>query len=77
MAASKIIVQHRDGSPARRVRVRLGFDGLARGMSGDAYTNDRGEAIIDHSGSGRATVYVSGRDVGKMQTPGTTVVTVS
>ncbi len=71
MAASTIIVQHRDGSPCRRHRVVLGF---LSGNTSEAYTNDYGEATIMHTSVGRATIYVSGRNVGTVHAPGRTSV---
>jgi len=68
MAASTVIVSHRDGSPARGVRVVLGFSG---GMTRVAYTDSYGRAVVEHASTGRATVYVSGKDCGNFYAPGT------
>lgn len=73
MPASTIIVQYGDGSPARRVRVRLE---LPAGMTADVYTNDHGEAVVEHATTGRATVYVSGAACGTFHAPGRTAVTI-
>ena len=73
MPASTIIVQHRDGSAVRHVRVVLGF---ASGNSGDAYTDTYGQAVVEHSSVGRATVYVSGQDRGSFHAPGRYAVTI-
>lgn len=72
MPMSRIHVQYRDGSAARHVRVVLGF---SAGVTHDAYTDDHGDAIVEHTSSGQATVYVSGSDCGKFHAPGTFVVT--
>jgi hypothetical protein len=68
MPTSRIHVQHSDGSPARQVRVTLGFPaGLTEGF----YTDDRGWTVVEHKSVGQATIYVSGRESGRMHTPGT------
>lgn len=74
MPASTIIVQYRDGSPCSHTRVVLGF---SSGMSREAYTNSHGEATVEHSSTGRATIYVSGKDCGSFHAPGRTSVVVS
>jgi len=72
MSTSVIKVQHRDGSPAKHVRVVLGF---SNGISSPSYTNDYGEATIDHSSVGRADIYISGNKKGSFRAPGRTAVT--
>ena len=74
MNHSKIHVQYRDGSKPKGVRVVLGFTSALGGMTKEAYTDSYGTAILQHSGSGRADVYVSGRKCGSFQAPGETVV---
>lgn len=76
MPASKIIVSHNGGRPAKNIKVKLGFHGIARGMSHSAYTNSNGVAIIEHSGRGRADVYISGKKNHTFTAPGTTAVTI-
>ncbi|HMQ46345.1 MAG TPA: hypothetical protein PKA00_01895 [Saprospiraceae bacterium] len=56
---------------AKGVRVRLSFDASQGGFSRDAYTDENGTAIIEHSSSGMATVYIDGKEKGRMRTPGT------
>jgi hypothetical protein len=73
MAASTIIVQQGDGSPARHVRVVLGF---SSGNTDAHFTDSYGQVIVDHSSVGRATVFVSGRDCGSFHAPGRYAVTV-
>lgn len=73
MPASTIIVQHRDGSPARHVRVVLGFPA---GNSDAYFTDAYGQVTVDHSSVGRATVFVSGRDSGSFHAPGRYAATV-
>ena len=67
MPATTVIVQHRDGSPARNTRVSLGFD--HGGVSSHAFTNSYGEATVSHPSSGRATVFVSGAARGTAHCP--------
>lgn len=68
MAASTIIVSHRDGSPAAGVRVALGFNA---GMTRAVHTDRYGRAVVEHSSPGRATIYVSGRNCGSFHAPST------
>ncbi|MCK6575117.1 hypothetical protein L6V77_28950 [Myxococcota bacterium] len=68
MPASTVIVQHKDGSPGRQKRVVLGF---SSGMTKDCFTDNHGRVVVEHSSTGRCTVYVDGRDCGSMQAPGT------
>ena len=72
MPASTIIVQHKDGSPARHARVVLGFPS---GNSDAFFTDNYGEAVVEHSSVGRATVFVSGRSCGSFHAPGRYAVT--
>lgn len=74
MPSSKVTAYFRDGSPCSNARVVLGFSG---GNSCEAFTNSRGEAIVEHASSGTATVYVRGKSYGTFRAPGSTVVTVS
>ena len=56
MTASTIHVSHPDGSPCTGTKVVLGF---SAGMTSPAFTNNRGEATVEHAATGKATVYVS------------------
>lgn len=71
---SKIHVQYRDGSKADGKKVVLGFTGVLGGMTSPVYTDRTGTAIVSHDSTGRATVYVSGANVGTINAPGETVV---
>lgn len=73
MPASTIIVQNRDGSPARHTRVTLGFPS---GNSSAYFTDYYGQVVIEHSSVGSAIVYVSGRDCGSFHAPGRYAVTI-
>ncbi len=74
MAATTVIVQHHDGSPARNVKVSLGFD--HGGVTKQGFTDNHGQATISHSQAGRATVYVSGSARTTVHCPCTVSVTV-
>lgn len=73
MPSSVVHVQHRDGSPAKGVRVVLGFN---TGMTRDFYTDDYGDVVVEHASTGRASVYVSGKEYHTFHAPGRTSVTV-
>lgn len=70
MAITTVYVQSRQGNPVKGARVSLGFAGITRGMSRDAYTDADGRAFIEHADGGQADVYVDGKRVGNMRTPG-------
>ena len=75
MSHSVIIVQRRGGGYVKGAKVALGFDRiLSGGVTDSTYTNGDGEATIKHSNSGKATVYVNGRNEGTMNTPGQKVI---
>lgn len=73
MPATTVIVQHHDGSPARNVRVSLGFSG---GSSEPAFTDSYGQCTVQHSSTGQATVFVSGSARATVHCPGTVSVTI-
>jgi len=72
MATSTIKVYNtKAGRPEPNAKVVLGWNGIANlGHSSPAYTNANGVAEVSHSSSGEATVYVNGKEMGKMRTPG-------
>lgn len=76
MPASTIIVQHRDGSPARSVKVVLSFHGITGGMSETNYTDNHGEVTINHSSVGKADIFVSGQRVATFHAPNRTSVVI-
>jgi hypothetical protein len=43
-------------------------------MSKPVYSNADGTAIVEHSATGEAEIYVNGTMVGKMDTPGSTTI---
>lgn len=60
----EVILQRKDGKPARGIRVRMAASGLLGGMSKEAYTDDQGKAVIELASASSGTVYVDGRDRG-------------
>ncbi len=74
MLASTIIVQYSSGTPAKRVRVSMSLE--CGGSTGDFFTDNYGMAIVEHSSSGRATVYVQGHRYGTFHAPGKYAVTI-
>ncbi len=66
MSESVIIVQRRGGGYVQGARVVLGF---SNGVTDPVYTNSNGEATIQHSATGNATIFVDGKDVGKINAP--------
>jgi hypothetical protein len=73
MPTSTIHVQHSDGSPCRHVRVTLEF---SYGLTGGAYTNNYGEAVIDHTTTGTAWIHVDGKRYHSFHAPARQAVTV-
>jgi hypothetical protein len=56
---------------AKRARVVMSIDGIfSGGMTKEVYTNDQGIAYVQHSSTGMATVFINGKEVGKMKVPG-------
>lgn len=74
MSSSTIHVQYRDGSTPTGARVVLGF---SSGMTQAGFTDRHGVATVEHSSTGRADVYVSGRKYHSFHAPGHTTVTIS
>jgi hypothetical protein len=75
MHYSKIIVQHRSGAKAKRVRVALSIQGIiSGGQSESVLTDDYGVALVPHQGKGRAKILVKNISRGEMVCPGETVV---
>jgi len=74
MYYSKVIVQHKDGTKARGVRVALSIGGiLSGGVTKNVYTDKDGIAIIPHESRGTAKVMIKGRIRGTMRVPGENV----
>ena len=74
MPASTIIVQYGDGTPVRHVRVVLGFQA---GMTNEFFTDNYGQAVVEHASVGNAKVYVSGKSYGSFHAPGRMAVTIT
>lgn len=74
------IVKVYNGSRGRwepNARVVLEWTGFVNlGQSNAVKTNVDGVAIISHSSSGNAIVYVNGKNMGRMKTPGEQVITI-
>lgn len=59
------------GRPEPNARGVLEWNGIANlSQSRPVHTDSNGMAIIDHASSGQATVYINGREVGRMSAPG-------
>jgi len=71
MPASTIFVNYPDGSPCSSTKVVLGF---SSGMTSPGFTDSQGSVTIEHSATGNAKVYVSGKDCGSFHAPGRTSV---
>lgn len=67
MTQSVIHVQSRTGVPIKGKRVTLGF---SSGLTKPAFTNANGDAVIGHSSSGNAIIYVDGKNQGTFHAPG-------
>ena len=61
------------GKWAKGSRVVLAFDASMGGRSSTIYTDENGVAVIDHSSTGMAEVFIDGKSKGKMRTPGSAV----
>lgn len=68
MPLSTVHVQYGDGSPGRGVGVQLSF--ATGGMTNTVYADNQGRAIIEHAGSGSASIFANGQDCGTMRAPG-------
>jgi hypothetical protein len=65
------IYDRRYGQWAEGARVALGWNGFINlGMSKTFYSDSNGRAVIEHSATGKAEVYINGSHVGYMHTPG-------
>lgn len=67
MAESVVVIQRNGGSYVKGARVVLGF---SNGTTDSVYTDSDGEAVISHSTTGKATIYIDGKDKGSMTAPG-------
>jgi|WetSurMetagenome_2_1015567.scaffolds.fasta_scaffold227334_3 hypothetical protein len=73
MPTSIVKVVHHDGTPASGRRVVLGFP---FGNTSSFLTDRDGEAKVEHESSGRATVFVDGRNCTSFHAPGSISVTI-
>lgn len=61
----------------KNARVVLSWNGIANlGNTKPVYTDSDGIAIINHSSTGRAEVYINGRSYGSIITPGNRLIIV-
>lgn len=76
MATSIIKVYNvKYGQWERNAKVVLSWDGLINlGMSDPVYTDSSGTAVISHSATGTATIYVNGSKKETMNTPGSATI---
>lgn len=76
MATSIVkVYNNKYGKWEANAKVVLGWNGIASvGHSRPVYTNSQGIATIEHSSSGKAEVYVNGKLMGHMKTPGSYLV---
>ena len=73
MPASTIYVQYSDGSSAEGVKVEMSINGAScRGE----FVDKSGKAVISHSTSGEAKVYIHGSLRGEFRAPGSISVNV-
>ena len=76
MPTTKITIL-RNGRPVQYVQVSLEYRGLTQMGLTKKYSTDRdGIAYIEHSSTGRAYIWVDGKERGSMMTPGVEVVEV-
>lgn len=74
MPTSKVTV-YRNGKPASNIKITLEYTGLSQsGFTTPAYTNSSGIATINHSSTGKATIYVNGSSRRSMNTPGSDII---
>jgi len=70
MATSKITV-YRNGKTLKGAQVSLEYSGFTQmGFTRKFSTNSDGVAYVEHSSTGRATIWVNGSSKGSMSTPG-------
>jgi hypothetical protein len=62
---------------AKGVRISLSFDSSLGGFSREAYTDENGTAVIEHSSTGMAMVYANGMETDRIRTPCSHQITIS
>jgi len=56
---------------ANRARVILSIDGIfSGGMTKEVYNNDQGIGYVQHASTGMSTIYINGKEVGRMRVQG-------
>lgn len=75
MAESVIIVQRKGGGYVKDAKVSLEFSGFfSGGFTKSYYTDSYGKAVIEHSSTGQATIWVNGKKAGRINAPDREVV---
>ena len=65
------VIKNSTGRGASHLRAVLEIEGIFKGgMTQPVYTNENGDAYVQHTSSGQANVFVDGKKVGKMKVPG-------
>jgi uncharacterized GH25 family protein len=67
------VVYQQDGKPAKNQKVSVAFDGWTRGVTGNEWTDDAGEAHFTED-PGRGTIYVGNKSIQKGEIAGRVVV---
>lgn len=70
---TRVTVRHPDGGVATRTKVTMNIVGgglLNGGWCKEAFTDDYGVAVIEHTSAGTGEIYVGGKLVGKLRVPG-------
>lgn len=71
------VYNSRYGRYEPRARVVLEWKGIVNlGQSSPVHTDGNGQAVVNHSSTGTATVYINGKEMGTMRTPGETTITI-
>ena len=74
MATTRITV-YRNQKPLKGAQVSLEYSGLTQmGFTKKFSTNSDGVAYVEHSSTGRATIWVNGQSKGSVNSPGKEVV---
>lgn len=60
---------NRNGRPVSGSKVMLSF--ATGGVSETVRTGSDGKAVVNHTATGTATVFIDGRNMGQMRAPGT------
>lgn len=71
------VYNSRYGKWEKNAKVELHWNGfLNSGFSRPVYTDGQGMAVVRHASEGEATVYINGKDCGKVRAPGEATITI-